>query len=175
MGQHHTAYGQMRESWWQACLTGGGWWRRQRQQEWQGEAEGKEEAVTHEVRDGCGWQTAAGGDDQLTWHIGSYHRRALGQTEGGTRVRGRVTRAAPLPNGQTSVEGRLRNRSRQARCRCEKGPGLRRRRVKVVPPPSPVGSLFVFLLIFFFFFCQIIIKCQDNSDSLTLRLLQCRH
>lgn len=27
---------------------------------------GKGEAVTHEGRGGCGWQTAAGGDDQLT-------------------------------------------------------------------------------------------------------------
>lgn len=125
-GRQQTAYGQVRESQWQSCLTGwvggdGGWWR-QRQYEWQGEAEGKGEAVTHEGRGSCGWQTAAGGDDQLTWHIGSYHCRALAQTEGEMRVRGRVMRATPLTNGQTSVGGRLRNRKRQARCKVKVAP-----------------------------------------------------
>lgn len=177
-GRHQTAYGQVRESWWQACLTGeeedGGRWRGQRWREWQGQEEGKGQAVTHERGGGaCGWQTAAGGDDQLTWHIGSYHRRALGQTEGGTRGRAGVRRAASLPKRQTSVEGRLRNTRRQARWRHETETGVRRRRVKVLVPPRGT-CVCLSPNHFFFFFRQIFVKCWDDPDSLTLGLLWCR-
>lgn len=91
-GRHPTAYGQVRESRWQACLTGeeedGGWWRGQRQREWQGEAEGKGQAATHE-----GGETLAVGRRQLegtikspdtSVHIIAEHwdRRKAGRVEG---------------------------------------------------------------------------------------------
>lgn len=96
-----TAYGQVDESWWRARLGGaweeerdigrGRWGRRDGVRDGEaagltrrggGEGKGDGAAVTHEGKRSCGWQTAAGGNDQLTWHIASDHGAAAGQAEG---------------------------------------------------------------------------------------------